>query len=94
MKMPTSFGNRLTLLLTSVSLLLSSPSFFFSSSSTSFFFAAAHLQIGYPGWRGNNLITNGTIHEGVLGIDEQDGEITFPYGMQWMYPCEYSPHHS
>ncbi|KAJ4146999.1 hypothetical protein LMH87_001552 [Akanthomyces muscarius] len=33
--------------------------------------AAAHTVISYPGWRGNNLITNGT----------------FPYGMQWMYPC-------
>jgi hypothetical protein len=33
--------------------------------------ASAHTIITYPGWRGNNLITN----------DE------FPYGMQWMYPC-------
>ncbi|XWW94549.1 hypothetical protein V2A60_002492 [Cordyceps javanica] len=33
--------------------------------------AAAHTVISYPGWRGNNLITNDT----------------FPYGMQWMYPC-------
>lgn len=31
----------------------------------------AHTIITYPGWRGNNLITNDT----------------FPYGMQWMYPC-------
>ncbi|KAK4080880.1 hypothetical protein Trihar35433_1985 [Trichoderma harzianum] len=31
----------------------------------------AHSIIVYPGWRGNNLITNDT----------------FPYGMQWMYPC-------
>ncbi|VUC34131.1 unnamed protein product [Clonostachys rosea] len=34
-------------------------------------FATAHIVISYPGWRGNNLITNDT----------------FPYGMQWMYPC-------
>ena len=34
--------------------------------------ASAHTIITYPGWRGNNLITNDT----------------FPYGMQWMYPCE------
>jgi hypothetical protein len=34
--------------------------------------ASAHTIITYPGWRGNNLITNST----------------FPYGMQWMYPCE------
>ncbi|KAM3531384.1 hypothetical protein MY4038_004547 [Beauveria bassiana] len=31
----------------------------------------AHTVITYPGWRGNNLITNET----------------YPYGMQWMYPC-------
>lgn len=33
----------------------------------------AHTVITYPGWRGNNLIQNET----------------FPYGMQWSYPCEY-----
>ncbi|KAK4151107.1 hypothetical protein C8A00DRAFT_36240 [Chaetomidium leptoderma] len=33
--------------------------------------ASAHTIITYPGWRGNSLITNET----------------FPYGMQWMYPC-------
>ncbi|KAK0628315.1 hypothetical protein B0T17DRAFT_614250 [Bombardia bombarda] len=32
---------------------------------------SAHTVITYPGWRGNNLITNAT----------------WPYGMQWMYPC-------
>lgn len=31
----------------------------------------AHTVITYPGWRGDNLVTNDT----------------FPYGMQWMYPC-------
>ncbi|PTB44857.1 hypothetical protein M441DRAFT_42998 [Trichoderma asperellum CBS 433.97] len=31
----------------------------------------AHSVLVYPGTRGNNLITNDT----------------FPYGMQWMYPC-------
>lgn len=35
----------------------------------------AHTVISYPGWRGNNLITNET----------------FPYGMQWMYPCTSFP---
>jgi hypothetical protein len=34
--------------------------------------AAAHTVLTYPGWRGNNLISNDT----------------FPHGMQWMYPCE------
>lgn len=33
--------------------------------------ASAHIVISYPGWRGNNLITNET----------------YPFGMQWMYPC-------
>ncbi|KFA73274.1 hypothetical protein S40288_07262 [Stachybotrys chartarum IBT 40288] len=33
--------------------------------------SSAHIVITYPGWRGNNLITN-----------EE-----FPYGMQWMFPC-------
>lgn len=33
--------------------------------------AESHIVITYPGWRGNNLITNDT----------------FPYGMQWNYPC-------
>jgi hypothetical protein len=36
--------------------------------------ASAHIVISYPGWRGNNLITNDT----------------FPYGMQWMYPCKFA----
>ncbi|QUC21262.1 uncharacterized protein UV8b_05505 [Ustilaginoidea virens] len=33
--------------------------------------ASAHTVFTYPGARGNNLIQNDT----------------FPYGMQWMYPC-------
>lgn len=33
---------------------------------------SAHTVITYPGWRGDNLKTT-----------EE-----FPYGMQWMYPCE------
>lgn len=31
----------------------------------------AHTVITYPGWRGDNLITNAS----------------WPFGMQWMYPC-------
>ena len=34
----------------------------------------AHTVITLPGWRGDNLITNET----------------FPYGMQWTYPCEHT----
>lgn len=58
---------------------------------------AAHTVITYPGWRGNNLHTNGTnsdgsIPAGSIGIDySENGTIGFPYGMQWMYPCQYSP---
>lgn len=36
--------------------------------------ATAHVILTYPGWRGNNLIENET----------------YPFGMQWMYPCKYS----
>ncbi|KAI9803230.1 MAG: hypothetical protein M1825_002021 [Sarcosagium campestre] len=32
---------------------------------------SAHTVLTYPGWRGNNLISNET----------------YPYGMQWSYPC-------
>jgi hypothetical protein len=32
----------------------------------------AHTVITYPGWRGDNLVTNET----------------WPYGMQWVYPCK------
>ncbi|KAH7412664.1 hypothetical protein BKA64DRAFT_659323 [Cadophora sp. MPI-SDFR-AT-0126] len=41
------------------------------ASIASFALVDAHTVITYPGWRGDNLITNDT----------------FPYGMQWMYPC-------
>ena len=34
--------------------------------------ASGHILITYPGSRGNNFITNET----------------FPFGMQWMYPCK------
>lgn len=54
--------------------------------------ARAHTVITYPGWRGNNLHTNGTLPElnpDTVGIDQyQNGSLGFPYGMQWMYPCE------
>lgn len=36
--------------------------------------AEAHVAITYPGWRGNNIVSNDT----------------FPFGMQWLYPCESS----
>lgn len=55
--------------------------------------ARAHTVITYPGWRGNNLHTNGTLPElnpDSVGIDHyENGSTGFPFGMQWMYPCEY-----
>jgi len=52
--------------------------------------ASAHTVITYPGWRGNNLHTNGTAPEdnpGSIGIDFENGTAAFPWGMQWLYPC-------
>ena len=45
------------------------------------YLSAAHTVITYPGWRGDNLVTNGTV-----GVDDYSSH-AFPYGMQWMYPC-------
>lgn len=55
--------------------------------------ATAHTVITYPGWRGNNLHTTGALPEtnpDSIGIDYNNstGEVEFPYGMQWMYPCK------
>lgn len=50
--------------------------------------SSAHIVITYPGWRGDNLNTNGTDEQfaqsGGLGVGPNN---TYPYGMQWMYPC-------
>lgn len=45
----------------------------------------AHTVITYPGWRGDNLHTNGTVIE-TQGLVEGANN-TYPYGMQWIYPC-------
>jgi hypothetical protein len=54
--------------------------------------ARAHTVITYPGWRGNNLHTNGTLpaqNPESIGIDFSDnGTVAFPWGQQWMYPCK------
>ena len=53
--------------------------------------ACAHTQITYPGERRNNLHSNGTLPQhdpSNIGINYVDGQYTFPYGMQWMYPCK------
>lgn len=48
----------------------------------------AHTIITYPGYRGNNLYTNGTVEESNgLGVAWQNNSYIFPYGMEWIYPC-------
>ena len=58
---------------------------------------SSHTVITYPGWRGDNLHTNGSI-TGLNGTDFPPDIIgnaglgvgdnnTYPYGMQWIYPC-------
>ncbi|PYH85178.1 hypothetical protein BO82DRAFT_351519 [Aspergillus uvarum CBS 121591] len=48
----------------------------------------AHSIITYPGYRGNNLHTNGTVQQtNGLGVGWENGSYVYPYGMQWMYPC-------
>lgn len=53
--------------------------------------ANAHTVITYPGYRGNNLHTNGTVEQANgLGVayDSKNGTYMFPYGMEWIYPCK------
>lgn len=53
--------------------------------------ANAHTIITYPGYRGNNLHTNGTVAQANgLGVayDPTNGSYIFPYGMEWIYPCK------
>jgi hypothetical protein len=54
------------------------------------------MVITYPGWRGNSLHTNGTApndNPGSRGMDYNANNDTwsFPWGMQWMYPCKSLP---
>ena len=51
-----------------------------------FSLVTSHTVITYPGWRGNNLHSPGSIAEQRgLGVGENG---TYPYGMQWIYPCK------
>lgn len=53
--------------------------------------AHAHTVITYPGYRGNNLHTNGTVEQANgLGAayDVKNGSYIYPYGMEWIYPCK------
>ena len=54
---------------------------------------SSHTVITYPGMRGDNLHTTGNI-TGFNGSDivgsnglGVGGDNTYPYGMQWIYPC-------
>ena len=52
-------------------------------------FVYAHTVITYPGWRGDNLGMSGTIEStNGLGADYENGSLVYPYGEQWIYPCE------
>ncbi|KAI1324841.1 hypothetical protein F5Y16DRAFT_401967 [Xylariaceae sp. FL0255] len=48
----------------------------------------AHVVVTYPGWRGDNLQLSGTV-EGTngAGVGISSGELVYPYGMQFIYPC-------
>ncbi|KAK5278775.1 hypothetical protein LTR20_010722 [Exophiala xenobiotica] len=49
---------------------------------------SAHIVITYPGWRGDNLHSNGTVQESNgLETAPQGDNYIWPYGMQWSYPC-------
>lgn len=57
---------------------------------------SSHTVITYPGMRGDNLHTTGNI-TGFNGSDIAGtnglgvgSDNTYPYGMQWIYPCTLS----
>ncbi|KAL8795452.1 MAG: hypothetical protein Q9195_002041 [Heterodermia aff. obscurata] len=58
-----------------------------------FSLVSSHTVITYPGQRGNNLHTFGNVSdtnglgETTLGRNDTNPYGTYPYGMQWMYPC-------
>ena len=51
---------------------------------------SAHTQITYPGQRGDNLHSNGTVYDtnGLGSGGDNSSGLYWPYGMQWDYPCE------
>lgn len=56
--------------------------------------AHAHTVITYPGWRGDNLHSSGTVEQtdGMIQAASNNSDSTdgtyWPYGMQWEYPCK------
>ena len=69
------------------------PSAFFAAATCLFVLVSSHTVITYPGQRGNNLHTWGNVSdtdglgESTLGTNDTNPYGTYPYGMQWMYPC-------
>ncbi|KAI1861672.1 uncharacterized protein JN550_010742 [Neoarthrinium moseri] len=52
--------------------------------------AQSHMMINYPGSRGWNLVTNGTVADtdGLsMGVAPGTNDPVYPYGMQWQFPC-------
>ncbi|MCJ1376760.1 hypothetical protein MMC20_008005 [Loxospora ochrophaea] len=67
--------------------MLSSPSWLLSTIACLLLssFVTSHTVITYPGWRGDNLQQNSTANAtSGLGVGPNN---TYPYGMQWIYPC-------
>ncbi|MCJ1466710.1 hypothetical protein MMC07_005330 [Pseudocyphellaria aurata] len=56
---------------------------------------SSHTVITYPGWRGDNLHTTGNVTDedfpsgaGLgVGLGKGENNLTYPFGMQWIYPC-------
>lgn len=49
----------------------------------------AHTVLTYPGWRGDNLHSGGTVEDtnGLASLGTGNGTL-HPFGMQWEYPCK------
>ncbi|KAF2770698.1 hypothetical protein EJ03DRAFT_61698 [Teratosphaeria nubilosa] len=65
---------------------------FLAAAATVLKLASTHTVITYPGWRGNTLHTNGTppvLNPSSRGMDyiAENNTWSYPWGMQWMYPC-------
>ncbi|MCJ1465598.1 hypothetical protein MMC07_004217 [Pseudocyphellaria aurata] len=56
---------------------------------------SSHTVITYPGWRGNNLHYSGNVTDDAfpsgaglgVGVGTGKNNLTYPFGMQWIYPC-------
>ncbi len=55
----------------------------------------AHSVLTYPIWRGNNLRDSGRTTDDLIPVnglgvayDNNTQSLTYPYGMQWVYPCK------